>query len=179
MKSRKDSNKEELRVIPSKNYFKLTIIFIVTIVVVIFAFFLYNSHKSYLNSIPVIRDSIAEIVENDLHTYFTENDDFLLYIGVADDENCRELEEDLISMLKRRNISNIIYLNITETSNKTEFYNVFNSNYSNNIKLNSYPAFLIVSDKKVVDLVQRDEKNLTIDDVEKLLDEYEIRSDVK
>ncbi|MBO5376329.1 MAG: hypothetical protein J6A52_05695 [Bacilli bacterium] len=169
--------KEEKRIIPNKNYIKLAIIFVVTISVVVFTYVMYNSQKEYENNIPVIRGSIAELNEQDLNNYFIGNDDFLLYIGVANDENCRELEEDLIELLKERRISNAVYLNITDVINKNEFYNVFNSNYSLNEKLNSYPAFLVVSDKKVVDLVQRKDKKLAIENIEQLLDEYEITGD--
>lgn len=169
--------KEEKRIIPNKNYIKLAIIFVVTISVVVFLYVMYASQKEYINNIPVIRGNIAELNEQDLNNYFIGNDDFLLYIGVANDENCRELEEDLIELLKERRISNAVYLNITDVINKNEFYNVFNSNYSLNEKLNSYPAFLVVSDKKVVDLVQRKDKKLTIENIEQLLDEYEITGD--
>lgn len=175
----KDNKKEEQRIIPNKNYIKLAIIFVVTISAVVFTFVMYDSHKEYINNIPVIRGSVAELNEQDLNNYFIGNDDFLLYIGVANDENCRELEEDLIELIKRRRISNIVYLNITDVTNKSEFYNVFNSNYSTNNKLNSYPAFLIVSDKKVLDLVQREERKLNIGDIEQLLDEYEIAGESK
>ena len=67
-----------------------------------------------------------------------------------------------------------IYLNITSISDKKDFYERFNSNYSSNVRLESYPAFIIISDKKIVDLVQKEEKKLSINDVEKLLDEYSI-----
>lgn len=169
--------KENLRVIPKKNYATLLIIFVVTIAMVVFAFVLYKQNRSYLNNIPVIRGTLAEIKETDLNNCFIENDSFLLYIGVANDDNSRELEKDLIDTLTRRNLLNTVYLNLTDVTNKGEFYNIFNSNYANNIKLNSYPAFLIINDRKVVDLVQREKGTLKIDDIEKLLDEYEIKGD--
>ena len=98
----------------------------------------------------------------------------MLYIGVANDDNCRELEEELKDVLKNRGLLDTIYLNITSISDKKDFYERFNSNYSSNVRLESYPAFIIISDKKIVDLVQKEEKKLSINDVEKLLDEYSI-----
>ena len=173
------NKKEELRMIPKKNYAKISTIFVVTILIVVVAFVFYRSHMNYVNTIPVIRGAISEIEEQDFNNYVTEHDDFLVYVGVANDSNCHNLEEDLKEFLKSRIISDIIYLNITSVSDKEKFYNEFNSNYSSNVKLNSYPAFIIFSDKKVVDLVQRKESKLHIGDIEKLLDEYGIHGGVK
>ena len=50
--------------------------------------------------------------------FVSKNDDFLLYIGVADDENCRQFEEDFVPMLKKKNLTNVVYLNITDVKNK-------------------------------------------------------------
>lgn len=176
---KKSKHIEEVRVIPKGNYVKLTIICAITMAIVIFCFVLYNSHQSYLNSIPVIRDSVAEITDKDVDVYFTEHDNFLMYIGVANDENCRILEEDLVNMIKIRNISNIIYLNLTDAENRASFYDTFNLKYSSVEKVNSYPAFLIISDKKVLDFVQKEDRMLNIGDIEQLLDEYEILGDFK
>lgn len=173
------SNKENLRVIPKGNYAKISTIFIITIIIVIAAFVSYRMHINYVNNIPVIRGTLSEIEEKDLNNYIMEHSDFLLYIGVANDENCRRLESDLKKVLKDRNLLDTIYLNISTVSDKGEFYNVFNSNYSDNVKLNNYPAFVIFSDSKVVDLVQRKNNKLNIGDIESLLDEYQIKGEIK
>lgn len=173
------SNKENLRVIPKGNYAKISTIFIITIIIVIAAFVSYRMHINYVNNIPVIRGTLSEIEEKDLNNYIMEHSDFLLYIGVANDENCRSLESDLKKVLKDRNLLDTIYLNISTVSDKGEFYNVFNSNYSDNVKLNNYPAFVIFSDSKVVDLVQRKNNKLNIGDIESLLDEYQIKGEIK
>lgn len=175
----KNNKKEDLRVIPKNNYAKLSTIFVITIIVVVFAFVSYRSHSSFINNIPVIRGTLSEIEEKDLNNYITEHDEVLLYVGVASDENCRSLEEDLKETLKNRGLLNTIYLNITSISNKEDFYKSFNNNYSDNIKLNNYPAFVIISNNKIVDLVERKDNKLNIGDVERLLDEYGIKGEVK
>ena len=169
-----NSKNNNLKKIPKQNYVKITTIYIITILIVVIAFIVYNSQKKIANDIPVIRGTISEVEEVDFNNYITEHDDFLLYVGVANDSNCRELEAELKNVLKNRGLLDTIYLNITSISNKNAFYTRFNNNYSNNIKLENYPAFIIISDKKVVDLVQKEDKNLTVSDIEKLLDEYSI-----
>ena len=166
------NNEENLRKIPEKNYIKLLAIFFVTIIVVITIFVAYQSHKNYENNIPILRGKISEIKEADVEAFFSENDDFFLYVGVANNENCREIEPDLVEVLKKRKITNVVYLNITDTKDKEEFYNIFNSNYSNGVKLDSYPAFAIINDGRIVDLVKREDRKINIGDIEQLLDNY-------
>ena len=74
--------------------------------------------------------------------------------------------------MKKRKITNVVYLNITDTKDKEEFYNIFNSNYSNGVKLDSYPAFAIINDGRIVDLVKREDRKINIGDIEQLLDNY-------
>lgn len=179
MKNKKETKIEKPREIDPKNYVVVTIIFIISFLIVLFLFHLYNSQVKYRESIPVIRGTLAEITEKDVDNYFLENDDFLLYIGVSNDGNSRKLEEDMKEVLTARNLLDTVYLNITEVKNKQEFYNVFNSKYTENEKLNDYPAFLIVSDKKVIGLVQREKQKLTIGDIEHLLDANEIKGVLK
>lgn len=164
--------------IPKRNYLFVSLIFIFTIVAVVVSFILYKNIKEYNESIPVIRDYVKEINYDDLNNYFLENDDFFLYIGVASDDNCREFEEDLKGIIKERNISNIIYLNIANIKDKDKFYDEINSKYSSNTKLSNYPAFIIVKNKKILDLVQRNDYYLNIDEVQKLFDYYEIDGDL-
>ena len=133
----------------------------------------------YIKSIPVIRDTISELEINDFANYAMEHDDFLLYIGVANDDNCRDLESSLKDFLKENNLLDTIYLNITSITDKNSFYKDFNSKYTDNVKLNNYPAFVIFRDGKVLDLVQKDVNKLSVGDVARLLDEYEIKGGVK
>ena len=171
--------KPELREIPGSNYVKLSVIFIITIAVVLCVYIAFQSHVNFIKSIPVIRGNVSEIIEKDLDTYFNENDDFLLYIGVADDENCRQFEEDFVPMLKKKNLTNVVYLNITDVKNKVQFFDDFNNKYSNYIKVSNYPSFLIIEDKKIVDLVEKGDNYLKVTDVDQLLEEYEIIGDVE
>ena len=164
--------------IPKKNYLFVCFIFVFTIAVVIISFVLYKNVKEYNESIPVIRDYAKEISYDDLDNYFLENDDFFLYVGVASDDNCRKFEEDLKTFINEKSISNIIYLNIMNIDDKEKFYDDFNNKYSLNTKISNYPAFLVVKNKKVLDLVQKDEYYLNIGEVQKLFDYYEIDGDL-
>jgi hypothetical protein len=74
----------------------------------------------------------------------------------------------MISVIEENQFE-IIYLNIFDVNNKKDFYKSFNKNYSDGIEVKRYPALIFVRDKKIVDLVQREDKDLTIMDVRQFL----------
>ena len=165
---------EKLRVIPTKNYITIFTIIVLTFILSLSVFVYFNAKQKDKENIPIIRGVIPEIEVKELDSYISEHDDFLLYIGVADNSNCRKLEEDLKVFIKEKNISNILYLNLTNVTDKTSFYDEFNKKYSSNIKLSNYPAFVIIKNNKIYDLVERSNRSLFIGDIQRILDEYNI-----
>ena len=86
----------------------------------------------------------------------------------------------VIAELKKEDLDNYIvendsfflYIGAASDYNSRE---VFNKKYVVNdySKLESYPAFIIINDGKVLDLVQRKEtRKLNIGDIDRVLDEY-------
>lgn len=163
--------------IPRKNYIIFFLITFFTLAFSITSYIIYENHKNYQNSIPVIRGSASEIEIKDLDEYLVENENALLYFGVATDENSRELEEKFVELINDKHL-NIIYVNLTNVEDKEGFYLSFNEKYSNNLKLKDYPAFIIMHERKIMDLVQRDGRDLNIADIEQLIDIYEIKGEV-
>jgi hypothetical protein len=147
---------------------------IITIAIVLTLFISYQKYKEYKNTIPVLRGVTPEIEIEDLDVYLKENDKAIIYVGVANDSNSRELEEDLKKLIEKTNI-NIVYLNITDLENKQEFFKSFNEKYAQEEELNNYPALLIINDEKVVDLIQKNYSYLYIGEVKQFFDTNEVR----
>jgi len=145
--------KKKEKKIPIGNYIKLGLIIIVTIVVAIFLRNRYLSNQEYENNIPIIRDVlVSEINSNEVYHYVRENEKVVLYIGVSNDENCRNLEEELKSVITERNLENTItYLNLTSEEKKSSFIKEFNKFYETNLL--GYPSFVLIEDGKVIDIV--------------------------
>ncbi len=118
---------------------------------------------------------VSEIEVGELDDYLTENDKAILYVGVANDKNSRELEKDLSHLIEKTGIR-IVYLNITDLTNKVDFYKDFNNKYSEGTSLSNYPAVVLIQDKKIVDLVERGNNYLTLGSVQQLFDTYEVRT---
>ncbi len=159
--------------IPKKNYKIYSMIVFFTVLISLIIFVAYNKHKEYVNSIPILRGIVSELDVNEIDDFLKENNNIILYMGVATDENSRELETSLIRLRDRRNID-FVYLNLTDVKDKMSFLDSFNDKYSVGAKVKKYPAFIIIKDCKIVDLVQKEDRDLYVGDIEHLLDMYEI-----
>lgn len=155
-----------------KNYILLFILFGSCIFLTIYFCKLYNVYEEYEREIPVIRDSLSEITPVDLEHFVIDTPETIIYMCTANDDACRNFENDLKKFVQRNNLSdNIIYLNLTGVNNE-EFINGFNQKYNYKIKLNGhYPAFVAFEDGKVVSILQGSKnKKITISKLQNFLE---------
>ena len=169
-------NKKE---IPIKNYIILITLFVCTILILYFITEKYESYKEYEKKTPVIADTLHEISTDEIFHYVTENPNVVLYMCVASDDVCRDYETSLKKLVKKEGLEDsITYINLTNT-NIDEFVSNFNNQYKYKKSLTtSYPAFVIIKDNEIIDILQgTNEKPLTIDKTEDFLGYYEVGKD--
>lgn len=165
--------KEKVKVIGIKDYIYVVVMFLLVGLLVFGLRTLYRTYEEYELKTPVISGKIQEIDKNSFNDYLIEHDDFYLYVGIAKDENCRELEKDLVKFLNRKNIKgDTVYLNMSNFKLR-DVQNTLKS-IGFDFKDAEYPMFLIVNDKKIVHSVYKKDRNINIGDIEKIFDENEI-----
>ena len=158
------------------NYVVLIIIFVVTILLVLYLCRWYGDYNEYKKDIPVIRDSLYEIVNNDLEHYIMDNPSTVVYMCTASSDNCRSFEKEFKKYLKKVDLNDsIVYLNLSDMDQDV-FVKEFNDKYNYKIKLTTdYPAFVLFEDGKVVSILQGDEEHrLTVSKVKHFLELNEI-----
>lgn len=163
--------------IPMKNYIKVALLFIIVIAISFMLSNLYTRNKEHVKTIPILRGQIDEIkTVSELDNYIVENDNALIYIGVASDDNCRAIEKELINLLKKKElIKDVVYLNVSEFEDMDEFYADFNKKYGGKMKLSTYPSFVIFSEGKIFDMVSRSSNQyLQLSEIDILIDQYEL-----
>lgn len=166
---KKEKNSER---IPIKNYIIVIIMFAVSILIVVGLRGWYRNYKKYRLTIPVISGKIQEIKLNEFDSYITSHENAFIYIGTASNRNCRDIEEDLVFLLKKRNIKNdTVYINMTDMKENELTKILKKYEFVGNV---NYPMFIMINDKKVVAAVKREGSKLTIGDITQLLDEHEI-----
>lgn len=159
-----------------KNIVLLAVIFLLTILLVLYLCRWYNIYTEYEKDIPVIRDSLYEIVNDDFEHYLMENPTTVVYICTASNDKCRNFEKKFKKYLKTVELTDdMVYLNLSDID-QNEFVNNFNDKYNYKVKLTTdYPAFVYFVDGKVVNILQSDENNeLMLSEVKNFLKLNEI-----
>jgi len=179
MANKKVSKKEELKKIPVKNYIIVVIIFTISVVLAFFLRNWYISYQDYQKTIPVLEGVISEVRYNEIDNYIGDNQSVIIYIGVAEDDDCRELEKDLKKVIEKRHLKDkIVYFNISDVADKELLLKEFNDKYSLGDKIYAYPAIVLIEEGKIIDSRSKNaSRNLLVSDIEQLLDEYEIQGD--
>lgn len=163
----KKTTPEEKQKKKVKNYIILVFVVLLFVGLVLYLCKWYKVYDEYQKDIPVIRDSLQEIVNEDLEHYILDNPSSLIYICTANDENCRDFEKKFKKLIEKDELADeIIYLNVTGID-QNNFVNSFNEKYTKKKKLTTnYPAIVVFDEGKVVSILQAKKDNkIKIDDV--------------
>ena len=163
----KKTTPEEKQKKKVKNYIILVFVVLLFVGLVLYLCKWYKVYDEYQKDIPVIRDSLQEIVNEDLEHYILDNPSSLIYICTANDENCRDFEKKFKKLIEKDELADeIIYLNVTGID-QDSFVNSFNEKYTKKKKLTTnYPAIVVFDEGKVVSILQaKKDSKVKIDDV--------------
>jgi len=158
-----------------RNYIICVILFVACFGLVLYLRELYKFNDAEQKKIPVIQGYISEIYDGDLEHYILENPDGVIYMCIANDENCRVFEREFKKLLKKDEYNdNLVYLNLMDVD-QDKFLEEFNSKYIYKVKLSKeYPAFVLFEDGKVKAILQEKDKKLDIVKVKHFLELSEI-----
>ena len=168
LKEKKDKKK-------IRNYILTILFFIACCGIVLYLRELYRVNEAEQKKIPIIQGYISEIYNDDLEHYITENPDGVIYMCIANDENCRVFEREFKKLLKKDEyVDNLVYLNLMDVD-QDKFLEEFNNKYVYKVKLSrEYPAFVLFEDGKVKAILQEKDKKLDIVKVKHFLELSEI-----
>ena len=162
----KKATQEEIKKKTIKNYVILGVVVLLFIGIVLYLCKWYLVYDEYQKEIPIIRDSLQEIVSEDLEHYVLDNPSSLIYICTANDEQCRNFEKKFKKLVIKEELGDeIIYLNVTGID-QDSFVADFNGKYAKKKQLTTnYPAIVLFDEGKAVRILQGNENSkLAIDD---------------
>ena len=158
-----------------RNYIITLILFIACFGLVLYLRELYRVNEAEQKKIPVIQGYISEIYSDDLEHYIMDNPNGVIYMCIANDENCRTFEREFKKLLKKDEYNdNLAYLNLMDVD-QNKFLEEFNSKYIYRVKLSKdYPAFVLFEEGKVKSILQDKSRKLDIVKVKHFLELSEI-----
>ena len=162
---------KEVKKIPTKNYLLLLVLFAATFLLIYYLYRWYVVYSDYQNQIPVIREYLSEVTEQEMEHYIQENPTAVIYVCTAADIECRNFEKNFRKLVEKDSLKEYItYVNLTD-ENKDSFISRFNQRYPHKkIRLTKYPAIIVFEDGVISSILQADKDNkLTITDVKQFL----------
>lgn len=157
-----------------KNYITLTIIYVVVIALVLYAASWYQTYKDYKSTIPLLRNTVSEITTTELDHFVLENPDGVVYMCVANNNECRTFDSSLKKELLKNGLQTAItYIDLQDTASKEEYINSVFQTYGDGSDITDTPLFLAFEDGKIVSyLGTTDTTKLTTTDAIKFIRKY-------
>ena len=164
--------------IPIKNYVILLVLFLFTFLLTYYIYRWYVVYSEYQNNIPIIKDTLVELTEEEMEHYISDSSTTTIYVCTASDTACRNFEKSFKKLVDKKSLKEYIaYVNISDIDDKG-FIDRFNSNhpYRKSI-LSKYPALIYFEDGEISDILQESAtEKLTIEDVKQFLKRNKIGS---
>lgn len=138
--------KEELRVIPKKNYFILGVVLLLTVLAVYY-FYMWNKayNESKINE-PVLDKYMTVINYNELEDYLIENPDTIVYTSILEDKDIRSFENRFKNYIRNDKLDHeVLYMDITSeiknSNKKNEMKKKYSVEYANILNVPNVMVF--------------------------------------
>lgn len=97
------------------NYIKLFSFLLVTVVFVLYALKWHVVCKEERESKIYITDYISEVGSAEFHNFITDKRDIVIYFGISNNNDCRNLEKQLKKVIIKNQLGEeIVYLNVND-----------------------------------------------------------------
>lgn len=132
---------------------------VVLCVIVILAVFLFRTW--YLNSkelernTPVLSNVLThQIKANELYDYIHDANTAVVYMCASSDEECRGLEKEMKSLIRKNSLEDvIIYLDLQDVSDLSEFYDEMGKHYQYDLKIREYPTMIYFENVQIQEVL--------------------------
>lgn len=136
------------------SYLKLFLYFFIALFLILAFRKWYTAYYNYERTIPVIKDVLAEITPSDIHNYLQENDNIIIYMCTASDQDCRNFEIKLKKYIVGSNyVNDVTYLNLSDI-NTASFFKDFNEKYPYVKDIYEYPVFVVFREGEIIDYLK-------------------------
>ncbi len=111
--------KEELRVIPTKNYIILGVVLLVSFLFMYYLYLWFDNYNETKLNMPILDKYMEVINYNELGDYLIENPNAIIYVSVLENSDIREFEKKVKGAFKKNEITReMLYMDITNDIDK-------------------------------------------------------------
>lgn len=161
------------RVVPLKNYIILTVVFLATIILVLFLADKYDQRIKNKTGNTIMSDFLPQVTNEEFDNYILENPNVIVYLASISDEKLNIFENNFKEFITHNELTNsVVQINSDELDK-----NIFTEYLPNNMNLNIIPNILVFKNGKIASVLYNSEKNIDIADVKQFLKDNGIIND--
>ena len=162
-------NKNNKREVPIKNYIKLGIILLISILALFYLYLWYRTYEENRLNTPIMDNYLSIINYNELNDYLTENKSATIYLSKLNDNDIRSFEKEFKLIIQDNALKNkILYLDLTNELDQNNEITITN-NYT--INENNLPMIVIIENSQVKKTYNIKENNYDENKLETFLDQ--------
>lgn len=161
---------------PAKNYY---IVFIVSVLVIVFTLVFRSIYLKYVESLNVslFQDkSINQINTEDFDYALTEVSEAILYVSYSDNKEITSIDRKIYKLLERKNLTDkVIYWDITDLYKNGDYLGTLRNKFpeiSDNISI--APLVIYIKDGKALEVISSEFELIDTDKVKDMIDKYGI-----
>lgn len=162
-------NKNNKREVPIKNYIKLGIILLISILALFYLYLWYRTYEENRLNTPIMDNYLSIINYNELNDYLTENKNATIYLSKLNDNDIRSFEKKFKLIIQDNALKNkILYLDLTNELDQNNEITITN-NYT--INENNLPMIVIIENSQVKKTYNIKKNNYDENKLETFLDQ--------
>ncbi len=162
-------NKNNKREVPIKNYIKLGIILLISILALFYLYLWYRTYEENRLNTPIMDNYLSIINYNELDDYLTENKNATIYLSKLNDNDIRSFEKEFKLIIQDNALKNkMLYLDLTNELDQNNEITITN-NYT--INENNLPMIVIIENSQVKKTYNIKENNYDENKLETFLDQ--------
>ena len=162
-------NKNNKREVPIKNYIKLGIILLISILALFYLYLWYRTYEENRLNTPIMDNYLSIINYNELNDYLTENKSATIYLSKLNDNDIRSFEKEFKLIIQDNALKNkILYLDLTNELDQNNEITITN-NYT--INENNLPMIVIIENSQVKKTYNIKKNNYDENKLETFLDQ--------
>lgn len=168
-------NKNNKREVPIKNYIKLGIILLISILALFYLYLWYRTYEENRLNTPIMDNYLSIINYNELNDYLTENKNATIYLSKLNDNDIRSFEKEFKLIIQDNALKNkMLYLDLTNELDQNNEITITN-NYT--INESNLPVIVIIENSQVVEIYNIKENNYDENKLEAFLNQNNIIGD--
>ena len=171
--------KEELRVIPKRNYVILAIILLISFLLIYYFYMWIDAYNETKLNKPILDKYLEVINYNELEDYIIESPNAIIYISVLENSEIRDFEKQFKNMLKTDQINeDLLYMDITDEMNNERIKKeIGDSRLLSNINIQKLPTVIVIDNGNVTYTYSVSENNFDIQDFKMFVNNIKFSSE--